>query len=59
MEKARKLFNSCGNAFQVDTLQRIGNANSVHLYLSRCTVSIEKAGRHTAIYSAPPSFGVE
>jgi hypothetical protein len=25
---------------------------------SRCTVSGEKAGRHTAMYSAPPAFGV-
>jgi len=28
-------------------------------YLSLCTVSMEKAGRQTAIYSAPPSSGVE
>jgi hypothetical protein len=26
---------------------------------SRCTVSMENAGRHTAMYSAPPSCGVE
>lgn len=26
---------------------------------SRWTVAIEKAGRHTAMYSAPPSAGVE
>jgi hypothetical protein len=27
--------------------------------LSRCTVSMENAGRQTAMYSAPPSWGVE
>lgn len=27
-------------------------------YASRCTVSMEKAGRHTAMYSAPSGSGV-
>jgi hypothetical protein len=35
------------------------NRVSFRCYSSRCTVSMEKAGRQTAIYSAPPSWGVE
>jgi len=43
-------------------LERIEVAIPVHALaysISRCTVSIENAGRHTAMYSAPPSWGVE
>ena len=38
--------------WQRGALPRLGHS-------SRCTVSGENAGRHTATYSAPPGSGVE
>src|SRR5215472_16270337 len=51
-----------GQSDRVDHRWRMAEVElslKVYRYPTRCTVSIENAGRHTAMYSAPPSSGVE
>ena len=56
LAEGRDVFGCVGSLGDPTSLSMTGEEDC---YSSRWTVFMENAGRQTAMYSAPPSFGVE